>query len=203
MMSKGNIARVVNGLLIITFFLFASGCTSKTARIPDNDNIPEKAHLDVPLVQQRDNYSCATTSLAMVMSFYDKKIYDPKEVWKASGSSSNDVLRFGNDMFGLKKAAKAYGFTEFEFRNNISTDEIRRYIAHGVPVVVNIRDFFGNTSHAVVVIGYDKDDLYIRDPSKSFIYRKKYQYFKDNWWANLTYPKGRYKQSAFILFPDK
>ena len=190
-------------ILIASSFFFTFGCITNNSRIQGYDNIPEKMTLDTPLIQQKYNYSCATTALAMVMSYHDKKIYDANEIWNASESDGPEVRRKGNDMHGLKKAAKKYGFTDYEFRNNLSTDDLRTYIAQGIPVIVNIRNYFGNSSHAVVVTGYDEKYLYINDPNISSKYKKNYQQFTENWWANLSSPEGKYKKSAFIVFPKK
>ena len=202
MTAKDDLAQYIFCFCII-FIIFTTGCSLKKSTMNGYENIPEEVRLDVPLIQQKDNFSCATTALAMVMSYYDKKIYTANEVWSASGSKSTEVRRKGNDIYGLKKAAKKYGFTDYEFRNNLSTDDLRVYIAQGIPVVVNIRNYFSNSSHAVVVTGYDTKNLYINDPNHMSSYRKNYQYFLENWWAHLSYPEGKYKKSAFIIFPRK
>ena len=75
-------------------------------RIPENYQkaLPPKVSIDMINIPQNDNYSCAHTSLAMVMSYYDNKEYDKNEVWDRSGSSVYQVTKeCGHDVNGLKK----------------------------------------------------------------------------------------------------
>jgi len=52
--------------------------------------IPEETVHDVVLINQNDTYSCATTSLAMILSEYKglhNNPFNKDDIWKASGSS--------------------------------------------------------------------------------------------------------------------
>lgn len=199
-------------LVVMSF----SGCTTteysaniKGVQIPKEyrGSLPKTAKLNVDRIMQRDSYSCATTSLAMVMSYQDQTdiTYDKSKVWKESGSFIESVKKSGNDMFGLKKAAEAYGFTNYEFVQGMGVDQLKYLITQDIPVVINMRNYFKRSSHAVVVIGYDEKGFFINDPSnynKPDGYHVDYGMFKRNWWANMSSPRGKVFRSAFILYKN-
>lgn len=198
-------------LLLAAGLLTLTGCNSlktlngydslKHVEIPENfkERLPETVTLHVPLIWQGDNYSCATTSLAMVMSYYDKTRYIKSNVWKASGSLISDIRQYGNDMSGLKRAAKSYGFTQYEF-TMLDTDKVKYLLSKGIPVIVNVRNFFKNSSHAVVINGYDNEAFFIKDPAYGDL-QKSYQFFNSRWFADLSSPRGKISRSAFIVYP--
>ncbi len=193
------------GAIIIVISL--SGCSSIGGiKIPKNykKTLPEQAKLNVPIISQNDGYSCATTALSMTMSYYDNKNYDKNDVWDKSGSSIIDVTqKCGNDMYGLMTASKKFGFTNYEFVDNLKVDELKYLIAKDIPVVVNIRNFFKESYHAVTVVGYNREGFIINDPSGS-TYNIDYKTFKKHWYANLCSPKrGKHYNSAFILYRNK
>ncbi len=216
-------------LFLITFFLAVSFCANADTKekrerkyifhpasifeIPQYD--PYKMHvkanysvkLNVPMILQNDNYSCATTSLAMVMSYYDNTLYNKDDVWNASGSSIEDVTqKCGNDMNGLKRAAQSFGFTQYEFVDNLNINKLKDFINRGIPPIVNIKNFFANFFHAVVVVGYDQEGFFINDPAwyETSSYHIDYETFKTHWYAHLCTPTSdTYYNSAFILYNDK
>ena len=98
--------------------------------------------LKVPLILQKDNYSSGPTSLAMVMGYYDVLPYDKKEVWKRSGTTFKQVLReCGNDMAGLERAARSYGFSHMEFMENANLETIKSLLDQGIAPIANVRSF--------------------------------------------------------------
>lgn len=194
--------------LFLCLLLALTGCNSmKSTKFPDNfeTKIPASHQIkNFPHIEQRDNYSCATTSLAIVMSYYDNQTYGKSDVWKASGSSITEVSKVcGNDMNGLKAAAKKYGFTSYEFVRGMSIDELKYMISQGIPVVVNIKNFWKESFHAVVVTGYDEEDFTFVDPASSLSsYKIDYQTFGNKWYASLCTPRGeRQSHTAFLLYP--
>ena len=201
-------SKCIKIIFIIFLGIIIIGCSSvKELKIPENykQKLPKQAKLNVPMILQDDWYSCATTSLAMVMSYYNNKIYNKNDVWKKSGSSIEDVTRkCGNDMNGLMRASEVFGFTKYEFIDNLKIDELKYLITQNIPVVVNIRNFFKASSHAVVVVGYDEQGFFINDPANyltDVTYHIDYMTFKNHWWANLCSPlRGRHYNSAFILY---
>lgn len=195
-------------ILLVTLVFSVTGCNAiKNTTLPDNfvESLPVQHKIkDFPNIRQRDGYSCATTALSMVMSYYDEKSYNKSEVWNASGSNVHRVKNVcGNDMNGLKRAAQHYGFDNYEFIRGLSLDELKYMISQDIPVIVNIRNFNQESYHAVVVIGYDQEGLYFSDSAGySAFYKKDYKTFLNKWYASLCSPKGsKQRHTAFIVYP--
>ena len=69
------------------------------------DNSMNGVKLHVPYIPQNDTKSCATTSVAMAISFYEQLQdvpLDKELVWKISGIDEAIISRAGNDMKGLE-----------------------------------------------------------------------------------------------------
>ena len=197
---------MTKSILSMLMLFSLMSCNSLSGiKVPDNyaENLPESSKIDIPHILQRDRYSCATTSLAMVISYYDKTNYSKIDFWEASKSRINDVRSYGNDMAGLKRAAEHYGYTKYDLMMVFNKEKIKFLISEGIPVIVNIRNFFKNSYHAVVVNGYDKDGFFITDPASSYEYKKSYEKFNAHWYANLSSPKGKHKKTAFIVYPKQ
>ncbi|WP_271273741.1 C39 family peptidase [Aliamphritea hakodatensis] len=197
--------------LSLSLLLLTACNTLSGIDVPENfkENLPSKAENDVPVLGQYDGYSCATTSLAMVMSFHDKKRYNANEVWDKSGSSIHQVSRVcGNDMNGLRNAAEWAGFEKHEFITNASVAQLKYLVSQGLPVVINIHNFFSNNPrqyHAVVVAGYDGDQFLIRDPQGAGrSYKISEKKLEKDWYAVLCSPRTkRADRSMFVLYPKK
>jgi uncharacterized protein YvpB len=190
---------------MLFFAIALTGCSSTGVNMPENykTNLPKSANMDVERIGQYDNYSCATTSLAMVFSYYEKdKVFLKQEVWDASESSIVDVTkRCGNDMNGLERAANKYGYTNYKFVSGLTIDELKYFISNDIPIVVNIRNFSQESYHAVVVTGYDEGSIFINDPVGASSYQVSYEKFMKHWYAELCSPrKGKHMRSAFILY---
>lgn len=198
-----------NLFVLVLFFFVLSGCNAiKGTQFPDNytEQLPSAYSIKkFPHIRQNDNYSCATTSLAMVMSYYDGNRYQKSEVWDASGSSVAAITARrtgGNDMPGLGRASEAFGFTNYEFVQGMTLDQLKYLITQDIPVVVNIRNFSQPYYHAVVAIGYDDSGVIFADPAYwGASYHKDYGTFMTHWYASLSVPQVKKKrQTAFILY---
>lgn len=185
-------------LSLLAVLVLVSAC--QTVQVPEGFVAKESVRLDVPQMRQYNSYSCAGHSLTMVMSYFDQELHDPMEVWDKTGSSSSVVMSLGNDMSGLRKAAKSYGFENVEFVQGMNLEELKYLLNQGKPVVINVRNFYGNSSHAVVVTGYDSESIYFNDPANGRV-SLSYDDFKSKWWANMSIPRGRISKSAFIVHP--
>ena len=77
---------------------------------------PIRVKWDVVYIPQNDMKSCATTSVAMAISYYERlndHPLDKETVWNISGTDENTVYKYGNDMEGLKRIADYYGYKTF------------------------------------------------------------------------------------------
>ncbi|BBD09536.1 C39 family peptidase [Desulfovibrio ferrophilus] len=179
-------------------FVLLAGCTAgKQIHVPAEYQPSGTKVLNVPHIQQNNGYACAAISLAQIMSFYDNTNYSGDEVWDRSGASATDVEKRGNNIPSLSKAAQSYGFNDMQFMTtNLGT--IEYLIDNGIPVLVNVRQKRG--SHAVVIDGYNSTQIHIVDPIRGYFWEDK-DSFKKRWWANLSHPKGKKWNSAFVLMP--
>lgn len=195
-------------LTILFGLLILNACNSLSGiEIPKDfaQNLPAESAMPVKIISQYDSYSCATTSLAMVMSYHDKKEYDKFEVWDQSGSSIHRVTKVcGNDMEGLHKAAQANGFGKADFVQNASVEELKYLVSQGLPVVINIRNFRKSSYHAVVVSGYTADDQFIISDSVGYSYKVTREKLEKHWYASLCSPRlKRASRTMFVLYPKK
>ncbi|MFW5487400.1 MAG: cysteine peptidase family C39 domain-containing protein [Desulfovibrio sp.] len=179
--------------------------------LPDFVKNAPSAHqamtLKVPVILQRDNYSSGPTSLAMVMGSYDVKTYHKKEVWKRSGTTFRQVLQeCGNDMDGLERAARSYGFSRMKFVKDATLDDVRKLLNAGVAPIANVRSFHSSRPDAycsVVVAGYSPTAFLLHDPTKG-VYKIPPKKFLQHWQAHLCTPqKGMVERSLFILYPKE
>jgi hypothetical protein len=148
------------------------------------------------MILQNDGYSCATTSLSMTM-------FGVNQVLVLKMLQKNMVMTciWTNECF------KIFWIYNYEFVDNLKVDELKYLITQDIPVVVNIRNFFQEFSHAVTVIGYNKKGFPINDPANwqdEKTHHIDYETFKNHWWANLCSPiRGKHYNSAFILYKNK
>lgn len=163
----------------------------------------EKVKLNVVYIPQNDTKSCATTSVAMIISYYKNlsKPLDKEIVWKISGSDEKTIKTLGNDMEGLKRIAIYYGF-QSRYLEYMKIKDIEAFLSKGIPVMINVSD--GEDNHALLVVGYDKNKkiFYINDPAEIQDKIVKYSFLKSHWYADLSAPRGLSNQSGFVILPN-
>lgn len=166
--------------------------------------IPNQVKINVVHIPQDDHKSCATTALAMAISHYegfDKRPLDKEMIWKMSETDENDVLNYGNDMNGLERISKHYGYKS-KYAENLNFYDLEFLLSKGILVVVNIKaKKTGSATHAVLLTGYDriKKAFYINDPAKADNNEMSYADLDSRWSANLSYPAGMSTRSGFII----
>jgi hypothetical protein len=154
--------KILSHILSLGLCILLTACAHNGIRvieIPEKAliSIPESISHAVPLIPQFDNYSCATTSAAMAISFLGKTAtpLNKNDVWALSGTEIETVLRYGNDMSGLKKIADHYGYKS-EYANNIDIPKLEYLLSIGAMPILNIKqndNGSGGGSHAVLAIG--------------------------------------------------
>ncbi|NGX63992.1 MAG: hypothetical protein KR126chlam6_01416 [Candidatus Anoxychlamydiales bacterium] len=189
-----------NGVADLEFGI--TGSTPKERIRP----IPSNIKINVVYIPQNDNKSCATTSIAMAISYYEnlKKPLDKEFIWKLSGIDENNVYQYGNDMEGLKNITEYYSYKS-EFFENMNISDIEYLLSKGVLVIPTITvDNKTLATHSVLVIGYDKDEkiLHINDPANKQNKILKYSDFETKWSsAYLSSPRKKAYRSAFVIYP--
>ena len=138
--------------------------------------------------RQITEYSCGASALQSVLSYWGRDV-DETELMTLMGTS-DEVGTYPEDMV---RGARTLGF-EAESKENLSLRDLEEFTADGKPVIV-VGQFWRSASnspksvaedwssgHYVVVLGVDKDYVYIQDPwmrmSKAFVPRKT---FEDHW----------------------
>lgn len=109
---------------------------------------------------------CGPASLKIVLDYYGVQKSE-KEVAERCGRDSE----LGTNDISIKRAAKSYGFN-VEIKNKASFTDIQKWLTKEVPVTVNWftrgRSDYNNSEapdgHYSVVIGLDKENIYLQDP---------------------------------------
>lgn len=109
---------------------------------------------------------CGPASLKMVLAYYGVEKTEA-EVAKECGCDPD----LGTDDISIKKAAESYGF-KVEIQNEASFEDIQYWLDKKVPVIVDWftrgRADYGDSEvpdgHYSVVVGLDKDNIYLQDP---------------------------------------
>jgi uncharacterized protein YvpB len=196
--------------IVIIYLLFtASSCTHKSSIVDVTTSekhtvsLPNRVKLQVVYIPQNDTISCATTSIAMAISYYENlndKPLDKETVWKISGADENTLRKYGNDMESLKNITNYYGYKS-KYAENMKISDIECFLSKGILVMLNVGNEVG--THALLVIGYDKNNriLYINDPKDKQYKVCKYSDLEAHWSAGLSSPKGISHRSGFIVYP--
>jgi len=199
-------------LVILSFFIFQN-CNSpfkkKNSFEINKQNVlsfPDKYNNNILQILQKDNYSCATTSVAMIITFYEELESNPLEkniVWEISKNSIEKVLKYGNDISGLKNIAKYYGY-QSEFMQNITYQELNFLLSNEIPVVIFINLGNETMTHALLLTGYDIKSkvYYIQDPS-SDVKTMPIEFLDKYWNAWLSNPRTNSYRSGFIMIPKE
>ena len=198
-------------LVCLALLLGLSGCVGSGIKMMDVSqeklkNSPESVKHDVMHIWQNDSYSCATTSVAMAISYHEKLSTPIKKdtAWEISETRRDTVLKYGNDMSGLKKIADHYRYKS-EYARNLSIETLEYLLSENALVVLNIKaNDEGKGSHAVLATGYNKPNgkIYISDPAGK-IKEFDYKHLERRWSANLSNPPGESYKSAYIIYPNK
>jgi len=203
------ISRVLIALTLNSIVMFTGCMTNKIVgmEIKPNLVLPEKYSMAVPHISQNDNYSCATTSVAMALSSYQSlfiRPLDKEESWIISKSNKFQIRTFGNDARALIRLIQYYGFSG-EAVNHIGIYNLKYLLSKGILVVLFIRPNPNKfETHAVLAIGYSDSEqkIFIEDPSNYFsdFSYKDINYY---WNAFLSNPIGMTEQAGLIIYPEK
>jgi ABC-type bacteriocin/lantibiotic exporter with double-glycine peptidase domain len=114
--------------------------------------------IDVPHFIQSDDSLCGPACLKMVLAYWGFNISE-----KDLATACNHTYQKGCQDIDMIKAAQSYGFNAF-IKNNSDISELKRYVDHKIPVIVDW--FCGDLpeGHSSVVVGVDNNNVYMLDP---------------------------------------
>jgi predicted double-glycine peptidase len=125
--------------------------------------------LAVPDVRQATDYTCGPSALQAVLAYWGIEARED-ELAKACLTTS----AAGTNRHALIRVARSYGLRTIAHAP-MSDATLRRYLQQGYPVILAIQAWNGTArpdyannwedGHYVVAIGYDRQRLYLEDPS--------------------------------------
>lgn len=148
--------------------LLGSGAFKKSAQKKQKNGL-----LYIKPFRQSPDF-CGPASLKMILSYFDVEESE-KKLAELSGHKKST----GVEAKGLLSAAKSLGF-EGVIKDNCTFEDIRFYIKKKkIPIII---DWFDSSDgHYSVVIGIDKENIYLLDPSLGTQRALKLETFKRIW----------------------
>ena len=125
--------------------------------------------IKIPKTRQATDHTCGVASFQSLLYYYGIEIREDK---LATALHAEDYARTGE----IVQYAQAQGLT-VETRRNMTLAELQQYIDKKIPVMVCMQAWPDKPmtieayqkdwedGHWVVVIGYDKNNIYMMDPS--------------------------------------
>jgi uncharacterized protein YvpB len=129
----------------------------------------------LPLVKQTTDYTCGVASLRSVLLYYGEE-YGERELAKilkadpVKGTGYQAILKFSNRRFADPDKRNF----KMRKRTGMTIDDLKEQIDGGRPVIILIQAWakpgvnWGKEwkeGHYVVVVGYDKENIYLMDPA--------------------------------------
>ncbi len=128
---------------------------------------------------------CGPASLKMVLEYFGVHKSE-KELGKLAGTT----LAKGTSAEGLVKAARKLGFRA-EKKDFATLGDIRREVVQKkTPVIVDW--FSGDDGHYSVVMGIDKENIYLQDPELGHLRTLRLETFRRVWFDfSSAYPRSK------------
>ncbi len=128
--------------------------------------------LDVKSFKQTPGF-CGPASLKIVLSYYgieksEAELAKISNCSKEKGTSAQDIV----------DAAHKLGF-KAETKDNCTFEDLKNYLRDKTPVIVDW--FLNDEGHYSVVVGIDKENIYLQDPSIGHLRAMKLETFYRVW----------------------
>lgn len=170
-------------------------------------NRPLPANLiPVPLYRQQTDYSCGDASTLAVLRYWDwdhygttpeSDLYGPLQTTEQDGTDPHPIEAFLNQQKGMSA----------QFKRNATMADLESAVDHRQPCIVDIEAWQDSPKdwatdwddgHYVVLVGYDKDNLYFMDPSTDdqYAYIPKDQFMQR--WHDVLGPQNEKVQHMMV-----
>jgi predicted double-glycine peptidase len=153
--------------------------------------------LAVPAFKQSDDSRCGPAAVKSVLAFYGIQASED-ELCVLTGHTYEK----GCEDVGMKRAAESFGLS-CEIYNNQTLDDLRYWIRHQIPVIVDwftcgINPHLEDTpeGHAGVIVDIDDERVYLLDPESGTIRKLLHEDFMRAWFD------WRGRQSTYITSWD-
>ena len=113
----------------------------------------------VPYFKQNTDYTCGPASLKMVISFLGKF---QSEIQLAKIANTNEDS--GTTHKNMVTVALKEGFQCYE-KSGTRISQVKKIIKSGLPVIVNYIEPFSDIGHYAVIVGFEKENIIMNDPS--------------------------------------
>ncbi len=183
-------------IIILALLLIIIPLTAYSDILNNNITQNNTKLLNVPNVEQPNNYTSGPTSLQAVLAYYGTNVNLDKLI-----NSTNTTLENGTLPDNIAQAARQNGFNA-QIQQNMTLQDLQQNINNGTPVIIDCQAWRSNTTnlnvnwtndtmdgHYMVVIGIDNQNVYFEDPailgSRGYISD---QEFLDRWHDQYTDP---------------
>ena len=125
--------------------------------------------LKIPFYQQDTDHTCGPASLQMVLSFLGD--FKSEKKLSEEAHTNHDI---GTRHDAMIETARKEGFYCY-VNNDSSWDEIKNFLALGLPVIIHFAEPQTEEGHYAVVVGFEKGEIILNDPwnGKNFTMKKK------------------------------
>ena len=143
------------------------------------------APLDVPFFHQQTN-GCGAASVAMVMHYWEKR-EAPEHVYQQLYKADQKGILLSD----MKRYLEESGFRAFTLRGK--WNDVEQHLAKGRPIIVGLKKNRAARIHFAVVIGADRDHVWLNDPTRKKASRVNRAGFERQWtmadrWMLLSTP---------------
>ncbi len=190
-------------IFILALLLILIPLTVYSDVMDDNITQNNATLLNVPNVDQPNNYSSGPTALQAVLVYYGTDVNINQLI-----NMTNTTLKNGTIPDNIAQVARLNGFNA-QVQDNMTLQDLQQNIANGTPVIIYCQAWSNNATnpnenwttdtmdgHYMVVIGIDDQNVYFEDPAilgsrgyipdQEFLNRWHDQYVDPNTDENVT-----------------
>jgi len=155
----GALAVVLIGMLGIVVEAHEVGASGETYAIPDEYHIS-----GVPFVKQKTMW-CGPASLTMVLNYWGDPV-NQSEVGSAVDPEHDGTQPGHMIPFLESRGYVVYEFDRYSLKHRVSVmDELKVWVCYDYPIVVRQWMYLSKQiGHYRVVVGYDDESIYVKDP---------------------------------------